>query len=172
MNIFLVSNNPHECAHALDDLRLNKMILETGQMLCTAYRYYASQYGWPPTFDGIYKETHKNHPCNVWLRKNINNYKWVLNLFAALVDEKVYRTGKTHLSYTKLWPHLTIIPHRFEYDVPAFTFDCSNVSVKLNSVFANYKQCLINKWRNDLKQPTWTKRGPPEWSLATVLLNV
>lgn len=163
MNIFLVSNNPDECAQALDDLRLNKMILETGQMLCTAYRHWAPQYGWPVTFEGIYKETHKNHPCNVWLRENINNYKWALNLFAALADEKLYRTGKTHLSYTKLWQSLSIVPHWHNYPSPKFTFDCSNVSVELNSVFDKYKLCLCTKWNNDLKKPTWTKRGYPAW---------
>lgn len=170
MNIFLVSNNPDECAQALDDLRLNKMILETGQMLCTAYRHHTKMreadptttYFWPLEFPGIYKETHKNHPCNVWLRESINNYKWTLNLFIALAEEKYYRTGKTHLTYTKLFEPLAIIPYN-SYPAPKFTFDCSNVVPSTGNVFNNYKLCLANKWNNDIKAPTWTKRGMPDW---------
>jgi hypothetical protein len=163
MNIFLVSNSPDECAQALDDLRLNKMILETGQMLCTAYRHYAKQYGWPAEFPGIYKETHKNHPCNVWLRENINNYKWTLHLFENLAVEKQLRSGKLHLTYSKLIAPLCAVPHRFNYTEPKFTFDCSNTQAKLSSVFANYKLCLTTKWNLDKRPPTWANRGFPEW---------
>lgn len=106
MNIFLVSSDVHECAKALDDLRLNKMILETAQMLCTAYRHHF------PTLaevnqDLLYKQTHVNHPCNVWMRVDIKNYVWSYNLFTALSHEKFYRTHLQHLSYTKLAGTLT-----------------------------------------------------------------
>jgi len=63
MNIFVVSPDTMECAKALDDLRLNKMIIETAQLLSTAMRVQGY------TGNDIYKSTHVNHPCAVWARR-------------------------------------------------------------------------------------------------------
>ena len=67
MNIFVISQNPDECAQALDDLRLNKMILETAQLLSTAIRFHGY------TGNLAYKATHINHPCSIWARTSRGN---------------------------------------------------------------------------------------------------
>ena len=74
MNIFLVDKNPVVCAQALCDLRLNKMIFETAQLLCTAYRHWHDPEDVEAYKDTIYKVTHENHPCSIWIRKSIGNY--------------------------------------------------------------------------------------------------
>lgn len=164
MNIFISSPDAVACAQALCDLRLNKMILETGQMLCTAYRHWHKHMDLPETFHDIYKPTHHNHPCNVWLRKDFNNYLWLFTHFDALCQEKQWRTNKVHLTYTKLIDAvLPINMDGSEHGPIDFSFDCSNV-VKANStVHDRYKQCLIAKWSNDNRVPVWTRRGPPIW---------
>ncbi len=169
MNIFLTDSDPVKCAQALDDLRLNKMILETGQMLCTAYRHWHKHMGLPETFEGIYKPTHQNHPCNVWLRKDFDNYLWLFEHFDALCQEKHYRTEKVHLTYLKLIDYLVPIDmDGSEHGPINFDFDCSNVPNRLNeqefSIFDRYKQCLITKWTSDKRRPTWNNRGMPDWA--------
>lgn len=166
MNIFLVSSDPYECAITLDDLRLNKMILETAQMLCCAYRYYFPDLA-KENEDILYKNTHENHPCNIWLRKDIHNYYWTLELFNALTVEKYYRTQVRHMSWVKLYGLLYEPVANFEsagnnYMDIAFDFNCSNVYPSKN-VFKDYQNCLENKWQNDSRPPKWTKRSKPQW---------
>jgi len=170
MNIFLVNKNPYVCAQALCDLRLNKMILETGQMLCTAYRHYFPDLAQQLDIaNNLYKATHENHPCNVWLRQNIHNYIWLIEYFEALDKERFYRCSKFHLTYSKLGVTLTMpINHiPFSEDLN-FNFDCSNIYTEHlfpgEGVFGNYKHCLVNKWLNDKRKPTWTKRGKPDFA--------
>jgi hypothetical protein len=91
MNIFVVDQDTYKSAQALDDLRLNKMIVETAQILSTAMhlRGYAG-------IDRIYKPTHQNHPCCVWARESSENYKWLLLYFCDLIEVRNNRTGKRH----------------------------------------------------------------------------
>lgn len=42
MNIFVTSSCPFECARTLDDVRVNKMVLETAQLLATAHHQLGS----------------------------------------------------------------------------------------------------------------------------------
>ena len=60
MNIFITSFDSKEAASHLDDLRLNKMILETAQLLSSAYRHLFGDN------ELLYKDTHFNHPCAIW----------------------------------------------------------------------------------------------------------
>ncbi len=176
MNIFLVNRSPRVCAQALDDLRLNKMILETGQLLCTAYRRLYMQDG-EAEFPGIYKDTHVNHPCAVWTRSRIKHYIWLLVYFKALNSERLYRGFAPHLTFKKLYEHLYKPVKEYSldeamfyendaslFDDIEFTFNCSNVTDSLGiAVFRDYRVCLVNKWRKDIRQPKWTNREPPVW---------
>lgn len=174
MNIFVTSPFAHECAKELDDLRLNKMILETGQMLSVAYRHWAPQYGLSPEFDGIYKVTHQNHPCNIWLRDQKINFLWCIRLFDSLAAEKRLRLGNNHLSHIKLSPNFWHIAGLIAKDLNLdeamrevkFNFNCSNVAIPTGNVFDDYKLCLANKWNQDKKYPRWTGRGKPSWLLG------
>jgi hypothetical protein len=92
MNIFAVSDCPIECAKALDNKRLVKMVLETAQLLCGAVVVSGGQ--------APYKLTHKNHPAAVWTRKSQGNYVWLIEHFKALGAEYTRRFGRTHKSVT------------------------------------------------------------------------
>lgn len=91
MNIFVTSLDPVACAQALDDRRLVKMVLETAQLLSTVHRWYGTAIK-----DDVYKATHVNHPCSVWLRLSRGNYDWLLRHFQALLEEYTYRYNKKH----------------------------------------------------------------------------
>ena len=94
MNIFLLHLDPEKCAQMHVDKHVVKMILETAQMLCTVH--HVTKTKWKHTYTPPYKETHKNHPCNVWLRESTDNYVWLVTLGLELCKEYTYRYGKIH----------------------------------------------------------------------------
>lgn len=93
MNIFILDTNPVRCAQAHCDKHVVKMILETAQLLSTTNHEMQAR---PPA--GIYRPTHVNHPCAIWVRESSWNYKWLLELGFALCDEYTHRYGKVHKS--------------------------------------------------------------------------
>lgn len=161
MNIFTVSSDPAECAVALDDKRLNKMILETAQLLSSAMVYHEIN-------DAPYKLTHKNHPCTIWARTNKENYQWLLAYFECLCQEYYYRRDKKHKCsqyiinfYSALW----FIPVGKLTRWPNCTRNIDqNIDYRdINDVHLAYRRYLNARYPNDKRKPVWTKRKSPEW---------
>lgn len=98
MNIFYLDPDPVRCAAYHGDKHVVKMILETAQLLCTAH--HLAPNGAPS--DRLYRLTHQNHPCAIWVRASKAHYKWAYQLFIALCHEYTRRYGKVHLTYQKL----------------------------------------------------------------------
>lgn len=157
MNIFVVSPDTWECAKALDDLRLNKMIIETAQLLSTAMweRGYKGEHG------TIYKSTHVNHPCAVWARETEANYRWLLLYMSDLVEHRTERTGKDHKSY-QIFNTLCYGPKLMPKGELTPFVNCS--TYKDHGVFDAYKLTLIDKWAKDKRPPTWTNHVKPSWA--------
>lgn len=155
MNIFVISNDTLKCAQALDDLRLNKMIVETAQLLSTAMRVNGYK------GDDIYKETHRNHPCAVWARESMWNYSWLLIYMLDLIKERKKRTGKDHKSYEifhTLCSGLTMM-----LNTPMTPFvNCS--MFKDDPTFEAYKLTLKLKWNADKRPAKWTNSEKPIWA--------
>lgn len=180
MNIFLTNIDPEIAARDLCDLRLNKMILETAQLLCVAYKHlYPTYYVDLSAADKalLYRDTHVNHPCAVWARKNVTNYVWLYQYWAWLAYEKHIRTGKMHLSYTKLARILAEPiarcndPSHFKNITEAdFDFDCTGIiefessSDTPMNLFERYQACLNQKWAQDAREPKWTNQIKPAWA--------
>ena len=93
MNIFYLDRNPMLAARYHCDKHVLKMIVETAQLLSTAWHCLL-----PVTAAGmdIYKKTHWNHPCAKWVRCSQRNYLWAFNLFCALLQEYEHRYHKVH----------------------------------------------------------------------------
>ena len=83
MNIFALDKCPMQSAQWLDDIRKNKMILESAQMLSTAVRVLC-----PDTDLSVYKVAYLNHPCTIWARQSRDNFKWLLSHMAHLYLQK------------------------------------------------------------------------------------
>lgn len=107
MNIFVLSNDPRECAQIHCDKHVVKMIVEYAQLLSTAHRVLDGD-AWADEVS-LYKKTHVNHPCAVWARQSNNNYIWLHCLLTALCDEFEYRRNKKH-STSKILCYLTNLP--------------------------------------------------------------
>jgi hypothetical protein len=69
------------------------MILEQNQLLTTVHHMSGADPKSVP-----YRKTHYNHPCSVWVRKSLANYKWLLLATRELCKEYTYRYGKIHKS--------------------------------------------------------------------------
>lgn len=100
MNIFFLSTNPEAAAQAHGDRHVVKMLLESVQLLWTAQHIGHSEADSradlstaPTTKSGQpgYKPTHRNHPCAIWTRATIGNYRWLCALAAALAVEYHHR---------------------------------------------------------------------------------
>ena len=102
MNIFFLSQDPVESAQLMCDKHVaGKMAVESAQMLSTAHRILDGHLLTPEQDSLLYKITHKNHPCSMWVRDSADNYLWLYRHFIALCDEYTLRYNKIHLSDTK-----------------------------------------------------------------------
>ncbi len=96
MNIFYLDKNPAKAAEYHCDKHVVKMILESSQMLCTAHRILSSEEFCDNR--GLYKLAYQNHPSTVWARENYVQYRWLYNLYEALLTEYTKRYKKSHAS--------------------------------------------------------------------------
>lgn len=83
MNIFILDNDPRLAAVMMCDKHINKMILESAQIICSTLNNAAGEQVTP------YRTTHLNHPCTVWTRASQDNLYWLTEHAKAL--NKQYR---------------------------------------------------------------------------------
>jgi aspartate oxidase len=83
MNIFVLHKDTRKAAQMHCDKHVVKMILESAQMLSTAVRMNG--------IDAGYKLTHRNHPCNIWVRESLSNWQWLKSLACELNTEWQFR---------------------------------------------------------------------------------
>lgn len=159
MNIFVTDKCPVKCAEYLDNKRVVKMVLETTQMLCTAINELHGKQLTP------YKSTHKNHPCNVWVRKSYRNWCWLLRHGFALSEEYTKRYGKTHkclqvLSFLKQNAFLLRRLFKEKQVLTPFNNSARNKALGIDytvefNVFTAYQKYLNDRWDNDKLEPKW-----------------
>lgn len=155
MNIFCTSDCPIESAKYLDDKRVRKMLLESGQLLSTAMRVHGY------SGDEVYKIAYKNHPSNIWTRATQGNYKWLLEHFRALCDEYTRRFGKTHASSALLPAFeqgVSLIP---EGEKMPFSNNARNLTKGVDfthesDVTLAYQLYLAERWESDKREPKWS----------------
>lgn len=112
MNIFYLHRSPSISAKAMTNKHIVKMILESGQMLCTAHHELDGEKLCSPS---LYKSTHKNHPSAKWVRESKQNYSWLYQHMLALGLEYTKRYGKTHKTIRTLSKILMEFPKNLDY---------------------------------------------------------
>jgi hypothetical protein len=158
MNIFYLDPSPTISAIYQPDKMLVKMVLESAQMLSTAHR----------VLDGeeksdelnLYKKTHYDHPCNIWVRETSGNYLWLYFHFLALGEEYKYRYNKEHKSISKLAYCLSETPKNISSDAITPHKLCMPDEYKSNDLVQSYRRFVIAtkdyaKWENGRDKPTW-----------------
>ena len=160
MNIFFLHFDPKKAAEYHCDKHVVKMILETAQMLYSAHWFLQS-----PLPEGAYKKAHINHPCSIWVRQSLENYKWLCQLGWYLCKEYQYRYGesKVHKSESHIvWltnnppvglkgQYITELPQAMPIE-----YKHSNPVTAYRTYYVENKL----KIRNIVK---YTRRPPPEF---------
>ena len=90
MNIFHLDKDPKICAEYHCDKHVVKMILETAQMLSTAYR---KKFG---NNDDLYKTAYPKHPMTIWVGDSGDNFFWSVQLLDQLLYQYTVRYKKVH----------------------------------------------------------------------------
>ena len=90
MNIFHLHKDPKTCARYHCDKHVVKMILETGQMLSTAYRRHFGDN------DDLYQTAYPRHPMTVWVGNSGGNFSWTMKLLEHLLEQYTLRYNKIH----------------------------------------------------------------------------
>jgi len=160
MNIFILHQDPKKAARALQDLHVGKMLLEACQLLCSAH----------PPGAAPYRPTHLGHPCSLWTRASLENYRWLVAHAQALGEEYLYRFGKSHASFdVAAWcrenepglPSLGLLP--FAQAMP----DCHrgpDAVAAYRAYYAAEKRLLRGK------PAQWTRRRVPRWFVQSLQL--
>ena len=155
MNIFVLHESQKISAEHHCDKHVVKMILEYAQLLSTAHHKHESKY-----CDVVYKATHINHPCNIWVRATSSNYDWLYSLFVYLCKEYTHRYNKIHKT-SRLIPYLqhNPVPHGDFLPIPQAMPD----EYKCDDVVEAYRKYYIKEKYNIAK---WTKRDIPYWFIG------
>ena len=170
MNIFYLHRDPAIAAQMHCDKHCIKMILESAQLLSTAHRILdGDAKGVLPDErnDVLYKATHRNHPSAVWVRRELDHYRWVHDLLYYLIAEFRYRYGKPHAT-ERLQPLLLNAPHNIPMDGGFIMEDppqCMPDDCKGPDTVEAYRKYYA-KHKYSIAQ--WKRRDPPEWWNETV----
>jgi hypothetical protein len=141
----------------LDNIRLNKMLLEYAQMLCTSLYWYGVE-GVP------YKPSHINHPCSVWARQTRGNFSYLTTLAICVEQERLFRGFNPHRSYNVvMWcaDKRTAIPKNKRTGF----VNCCTHHKHIKDVYLAYKLEMIYKWTQLDDAPSWGKRELPDFYL-------
>jgi hypothetical protein len=172
MNIFALSPIPSVAAKFHCDNHINKMLIESAQMLSTTWHVMApddvkiNQAGdWciASTGNKIYKPYQPNHPCNKWVRECRENYLWLVTLAHYLGEQFKVRFGKPH-GTSRIVSHLRYPPNQLPLSgsnmITPFAQVMPEEYQKLNDPVTAYR----NYYRAEKAYfATWTNIEVPYW---------
>ena len=177
MNIFHLDKDPVVAAKMMCDKHVVKMIIEYAQLMSTAHRVLDGEEYYDKTKNGrkikrwrlkgaaeerlLYKASHVNHPSNIWVRENNENYRWLYKHFRALCAEYTHRYGKVHLTEEKLKGQLWFSPRNINQIGKMTRFaQAMPDECKMDDPVEGYRKYYIKEKSYMAK---WTNRAVPEW---------
>lgn len=185
MNIFILDENPYVAATMVCDKHVNKMIIESGQMMSTVHRMLDGEpfraksnsgkttqtyYRFGDERDDLYYlAVHKFHGCTKWTAESKDNYTWHYEHFCGLADEFKHRYGKDHKTFLKLGQMLSTPPENIP-DVGLTPFYQAMTQYPMCfhedavTAYRNYYHAAKNfaKWEKGREAPYWWEgyKGP------------
>ena len=147
MNIFVLDDDPFVAAQYHADIHVNKMILESAQMLSTV-------------LSGPYKPTHANHPCTLWVGASRSNAAWVCMLAEGLNREAQQRYSKhtDHKSWTVIRDMIPLLDTLPDYGLTPFALAMPEEYKSddaVNSYRAYYHSKPKMQWRYSFAPYWW-----------------
>ncbi len=177
MNIFYLDKEPSLAAEYLHDTHVNKMLLETCQILSTTHHYFGDKFeNWSKHVKyraEPYKSTHINHPCCAWARANYFNYNWLVIYADCLAKEFKFRKSKEHkcggvaeyFAKNRLNDDLPFMVSTkvFMTRIPLCMPEEFHIPNDPVGSYRNYYNKVKFQDKNDKRMDTWTKREKPFW---------
>ena len=175
MNIFILDRDPYKAARQMCDKHVVKMVTETAQLLSTCHRLLDGDMYVARTKIGrrikrwrlyddreqlLYKASHINHPCNIWLRETKGNYEWTFNHFVGLCDEYKHRYGRDHKADTDFRFFLHRFPDNLKDGLRTEFAQAMPDECKQKDVELAYKR-YYNMYKSDIAK--WKSGLVPEW---------
>lgn len=159
MNIFVTSNCPKESANWLDDLRANKMFLESVQLLSTYIYKHSEKIHYEHS---LYKPTHKNHPCTLWLDKSDDNVRWLMSHTHHL-SKRLIPSHKTNIPFNNIKKILKVDDSEIlSFNKIDLTFENCTTFKNVPDTIQAYKFFMCEKWTNDIREPKWKQQNSIE----------
>ena len=176
MNIFFLDQDPQVAAQYHCDKHVVKMILESAQLLATAHRVLDGKMVVEPNANGrrmkrwrlddsrdsvLYTASHVNHPSAIWVRENMEHYRWLHNLMYFLIGEYKYRyDNKYHKCEAILVP---LMDAPFNIDVGSWV-DPPQAMPEDAKVVGDSVEAYRNYYRiHKRRMANWKIRGTPNW---------
>ena len=159
MVLFIPHPDPIECAVVLDDRRIHSTLIDAARIICAVM----GKSGKRVAYDDS-----EPHPAVVqWASKSDSNIRWVIDHFIALGSEYAHRTGQVHFALgTDAGEHVEYAqgaPSPFQFIDEARSQRRRLDFTGRRVVHTGYRMFLRALWRDSLREPTWTNRGPPYW---------
>jgi len=163
MNIFAVADQPEIAANQLCLKHVCKMVVESTQMLCSAF---------PENTPNLpYARTHYNHPCAVWTRQTLGNFNWLMIHAMHLADRfaRVYnhqhKCKEMLFSLSSIANNLdrSILVNREKTPFPLVMPDRYKIPLNRIASYRNYyihEKASFAKWES-------LERIPPWWPFRT-----
>lgn len=154
MNIFWLAHGIDESVKALCDKHVVKMVLETAQLLCSAYK--------DTGLDPPYRVTHYNHPCAVWVRASSKNYEKLCVYGQTIAAEYTHRYTRRHKSLDVIhWCVANKDALTHPHTKPTTPPQCMPEKYKHPDLVTAYR--AYYKHKATVIKMTWTKRPKPKW---------
>ena len=162
MNIFATSPSPDTSALWLDDVRKNKMILETAQLLSASVRINSMSKAWG---DKVYKLTHTGHPCCVWTCHSKGNFRWLLDHMIALAAQWGRHKSADLIPVFEDYYHhgYFLSDEQTKHPNCAANADQGLSFKHISNVHEAYQLYLNERWKRDTIHLSWVHGEKPEW---------
>ena len=122
--------------------------------------------GWTIVNKAAMRMTHRNHPCNAWIRQSVQHYNWLYQLFKALSEEKKHRYPKGPNESWKLYGEFLSHPPKNLADNgfvdPPLAMPAR---YKIGDAVASYRNFYVG---DKYYFANWTNRSIPSWFLKGI----
>jgi len=163
MNIFVLDRDPDIAAKYHCDKHVNKMIIESCQLLSTAIRQHYDDdflYNFTRPWEAM-QNYNPNGRFVQWLLESKENMSWLSRLAGRLCVEFVHRNGKSHGVAPRL-VGVNRVPLRSFPDVPMTPFRYAVSTPIFDDPVLTYRYYYVHHKRH-IK--IWAQSEPPIWWL-------
>lgn len=159
MQILILDEKPELNAQYQVDKHVCKLQTELAQCLSTAFRHYTKGNSIPLW---MYQSTHENHPCVLWIKESLSNFKYGIELGIALHAEYNYRYPKNR-KYQKEKQHFlwlkNNLPNIIDKGLTSFALAMPE-QYRSDNVVESYREYYKKEKVHLFK---WTNRERPYW---------